>query len=177
MYSHKAKLLFWGEDDLQYQLHWNFWLARPLLAIMAVLNSLTAKSSNRSSPLDTDASQWLFIAYETASNIMKWQVSIAHAYNYRMSAWTNVLGNLRPAGQMRPAWTFDMARIRIFVAQQNSNKLPNNRKFRSFAVLNTTKTFSSENCRAQAALRLEQELATKSNCRSKGFLPKYQQNR
>ena len=27
------------------------------------------------------------------------------------------VGNLRPAGQMRPAWTFDMARIRIFVTQ------------------------------------------------------------
>ena len=27
------------------------------------------------------------------------------------------VGNLRPAGQMRPTWTFDMARIRIFVAQ------------------------------------------------------------
>jgi len=38
--------------------------------------------------------------------------SDAHTPDFRTGE-----GNLPPSGQMRPAWTFDMARIKIFVTQ------------------------------------------------------------
>jgi len=43
-------------------------------------------------------------------------ISLTWSDAYTLDFRTGI-GNLRPDGQTRPAWTFDMARIRIFVTQ------------------------------------------------------------